>query len=129
VLPTTGTYTLYVDPSGGTSATLQVLLSHPVQGTLTADGSTTPFATSRVGQDGRYTFSATAASSVTLTFSGRTFTDVYARIYNPSGSVIWQSWVASTSTTANLTNLVAGTYVVALDPYQAATGQVSMTLK
>jgi YD repeat-containing protein len=129
VLPTTGTYTLFVDPSGGASATLQVLLSHRVQGSLVADSSTTTFATSRVGQDGRYTFTATAASSVTLTFSGRTFSDVYARIYNPSGSVVWQTWVASTSSTASLTNLVAGTYVVELDPYQAATGQVSMTLK
>jgi len=33
------------------------------------------------------------------------------------------------STTANLTNLVTGTYVVELDPYQIATGHVLMALK
>ena len=69
VLPTTGTYTLWVQHSqtGFGSVTLQLSsVAADMTGSITIDGPTVPVPTTTPGQDGRVTFSATAGQQITV---------------------------------------------------------------
>jgi hypothetical protein len=59
-LGASGTYTLAVQPPGTASASLTLLLSQSLAGTLATDGTVTRHQTARPGQAGRYTFTGAA---------------------------------------------------------------------
>jgi len=135
VLPSSGTYTVVVTPStSSTALTGNLTLSTDVADTLTANAPATTFATSRVGQNGRYTFIATAGQNLSLAWSGATFTgsNGYLYVYGPNGTTVASNTTVSSSTpngVLQLTNLQqSGTYTVFMDPYQASTGQVGLQL-
>ncbi|MGC3996465.1 MAG: hypothetical protein QM767_02600 [Anaeromyxobacter sp.] len=90
-LPTTGTYTLVVNPPGTSATSLSVMLSTGLTGTLATTGAVTRFETSRPGQAGRYTFSGTAGQRFTLRAtlaSGFTNYGATLVVYQPSGASI-----------------------------------------
>ncbi|WP_232041832.1 hypothetical protein [Ralstonia wenshanensis] len=134
-LPSSGTYTVVVTPgSANTALTGNLTLSNDAAGTLTPNAPVTTFATSRVGQNGRYTFNATAGQNLSLAWTGATFPDSYSTltVYDPSGNA-----VANTGSLGRgqpngvfqLTNLQkSGTYTVFVDLYLATTGQVGLQL-
>jgi len=132
VFPRTATYTVGIKPgTGATRLAATVMLSRELTGTLTADGSTVTYATSRPGQDGRYSFSVAAGANVSLVLTGVTFpnSDLYATVYNPSGGYVLSSSASTSSTTVlEVKNTVAGTYTLYLDGYRATTGQATVQL-
>jgi YD repeat-containing protein len=137
-LPTVGAYTAVVTPSGGSAATFTLTLSSDVvAGTLVSNAAPLTFSTTRVGQNGRFTFSGTAGQNQSLAWSGSTFTGSwsYIYIYNPDGTQLSNTYFDNgasgrASGTLALSNLPAtGTYTVLVSPFGASTGQVSLSLK
>jgi len=134
-LPSTGVYTVVVTPSNAATAIKgNLTLSSDLTGTLTVGGAPVTFATGRVGQNGRYTFSATAGQSQTLNWSGATFSGNYSyfTVYAPDGSTLANSYFNKDSYPSGqlqLSNLQqTGNYTVFVDPYLGGTGQVAMQL-
>ncbi|MBZ4423381.1 hypothetical protein, partial [Myxococcus sp. RHSTA-1-4] len=129
-LPATGTYTLFLDPAGTASASVGLLLSRTVEGSLEVGGPTVTFSTGRVGQDGRYTFTATAGANLALVTSAGTFTN-YAtvRVYKPDGTQQTSTYGYPNQTAVlDFTAATAGTYSITVDPYLANTGQLTLGL-
>ncbi|MFP3757694.1 pre-peptidase C-terminal domain-containing protein [Cupriavidus sp. SIMBA_020] len=134
-LPSTGTYTVVVTPSSlGTALSSNLMLSTEIRGTLTANDPVTTFATNRVAQSGRYTFSATAGQNLTLAWSGATFVGsyTYLYVYAPNGSTLATANFSSTNSPNGVVQLnslqQSGTYTIVVDPYEASTGQVGLQL-
>ncbi len=134
-LPTTGTYTVLVDPASTNAASLTLTLSNDLTGSLTVNGSALTFSTARVGQNARYTFSGTAGQSYSVLWTGNTFPGNYTSIYiyKPDGSYLTSTSINETSLangTLDLVNLaVTGTYTVFVNPYGTGTGQVAVSIK
>jgi len=129
-LPVSGTYTVMVAPPVTASANVTLTMSADQTGTLQTGGAAIVFDASRVGQNGRFTFNATANETRTLVLNGGTFPSSAAvRVNKPDGSVLTSSSV-TTSGTINLANLpVSGTYTIVIDPNGATTGRVSLQLQ
>ncbi|MCP3166645.1 pre-peptidase C-terminal domain-containing protein, partial [Myxococcus qinghaiensis] len=129
-LPETGTYSIFIDPPGITTASLGLLLSRTVEGTLMVAGPAVTFSTSRVGQDGRYTFTAQAGAPLTLVTSGSTFASFVAvRLYGPDGGLYFNSnTYPNESVTFDFTPATTGTYSIDVDPAGASIGQFGIRL-
>lgn len=129
-LPSTGTYTVIVIPGQTFNATALVTLSSDLTGAIQVGGAPTTFQTSRVGQNGRYAFSASAGQNLVVSWSGDTFIGASSnlQVLAPSGLVVatanFSDTVASGSVALN--NLQeSGNYVVFLDPFAASTGALT----
>jgi trimeric autotransporter adhesin len=118
--PVGGTYSVVVAPSAtATAASFSILVSNPVGGALTI-GSATPSAATiaRVGQNGRYTFTATAGQNLGIGISDLVMTANpdgagLWRVYQPDGTLLNQFYCYPNTTAGcsfNLTNVLAGTY-------------------
>ncbi|MFY2557227.1 pre-peptidase C-terminal domain-containing protein [Corallococcus terminator] len=130
VLPVTGTYAITVNPAGVATASMGLLLSRTVEGSLTVDGSAATFSTTRVGQDGFYTFTASANANLNLVLTGITLApSTQLRVLKPDGSQLASMTTGSTAGhTLDFTTPTAGTYGIAVDPYRASTGQMTLQL-
>ncbi len=128
-LPATGSYTVLMDPSGIRAANFILTLSNHITGTLTLNGAATTFATTRVGQDGRYTFTGTAGQNLTLLWSGSTIAGAYLNVNKPDGTLFRNGVIGSGSGTLSLVNLpVTGAYTIIIDPQSTVTGSVTLSL-
>jgi trimeric autotransporter adhesin len=126
-----GTYSVVVTPPATvTSASFSILVSNPVGGALTIDSATPSAATiARAGQNGRYTFTATAGQNLGIGISDLVMTATangtgYLYVYRPDGSVLSQVNCYPGTTAGcslNLNNLASGTYSFVLT-IQGATG-------
>ena len=83
-----GTYTVRVDPQGTNATALALTLSSDLGGTLTLNAAASTFTTTRVGQNGRYTFAGTVGQNVTLLWTGSTIPGTWSfiSVYKPDGS-------------------------------------------
>ncbi|KJK04630.1 hypothetical protein UB44_03415, partial [Burkholderiaceae bacterium 26] len=102
---------------------------------LTAGAPVTTFATTRTGQNARYTFTATAGQNLSLAWSGATFAGSSSNlsVVDPQGNTVANAWYIGSANQPSgvfqLTNLQkSGTYTVFMDPYQATTGQIGLQL-
>jgi YD repeat-containing protein len=131
-LTAAGTYTMRVLPSGTAGASLTVLLSRALTGTLTLDGPATHYQTSRVGQWGQYTFTGTAGQNLTMqATAGPTYPHgIVLRIFLPDGSFMtYTNLYSNYDIKLDLSPLPAtGTYRVELQPYGVDTGAVDLRL-
>jgi YD repeat-containing protein len=135
-LPATGTYTIIVVPGASNALNATFTLSNDVAGTLVANAAPLTFATTRVGQNGRYTFSGTAGQNVSVGWSGSTFAGAwsYLYVYKPDGTQLAYALFDNGANgkgngTLALANLPAtGTYTVFVTPFGASTGQVKLAL-
>ena len=129
-LPTTGTYTLMLDPDGINTGSASLTLSSEVNaGTIVIDGASATVTTTRVGQRGYLTFSGTAGQKVSLGVNAITpgsGNDLY--VFNPDGSTL--TWTSTTTTNTNfhMTLPATGSYTLMLDPDGTNTGSASLTL-
>ncbi len=133
-ITTAGTYTLLVEPGGTAAASLSLLLSRPLTGTIAADGTPKRFETVRPGQGGRYTFSATEGQSFTLraTSSAGFVNNAYMEIRKPDGNLL-PSGSASFSANRDLKLSLGvlsstGTYTVKITPAGLSVGSVDLRL-
>jgi YD repeat-containing protein len=123
-LPSSGPYTVFVDPVDGASGTGQVRLWQAVTGSIAIGGSSVPLSLIK-GQVARYTFTATAGQNLGLAVSSVTFTPS-----SPNGLLIDVRRVSDnaqvgTKTCGNtapfrcdvdLPGLVAGNYTIEIRP-------------
>ncbi|WP_018608726.1 beta strand repeat-containing protein, partial [Uliginosibacterium gangwonense] len=133
-LPTDGTYTVRIQPTGGLAGNITLALQADLAGVLTAGAPVTlNFA---ANQNATYTFSGTAGQNLGLAIAGSTLAgQTYVYVYNPDGSRLnytnlYYSSGAATSTALALSNLpVSGTYTVRIIPGSGATGSLILGLQ
>jgi hypothetical protein len=115
-IPTTGTYTVTVKPSGAISATSAVLLSRAVTGVLLTDGTASNVSLSRPGQAALYTFSASAGQGFTFLANPPLTYGVWIAVYSPTGASVASGNVGSGSPLKLDLGVLAatGTYTVSL---------------
>lgn len=131
-LPSTGTYTVRVTTGTGYAATFSLALSSDASAVLTPNAAPTLFSTTRVGQNARYTFNATAGQNASVVWSGSTFAGTWSTlsVLKPDGSTLSSALFDNSfypTRSLALANLPAtGVYTVFVDPFRASTGQVSV---
>lgn len=126
-LPTTGTYTLAVNPSGAYTGNMTITLSSEVTGSVTINAAATAITISRAGQNARYTFAGTASQQVTVRITGNTLGSVTVNLYTPSGS--YQTGTTNAGASFNLSTVTlatTGTYTITLNPTTTATGGLNL---
>jgi YD repeat-containing protein len=135
-LPATGTYTVLVDPATVYTGTASVTL-HMVQpdttGTVTINGgaAAVPLA---IGQNGSLTFSGSQNQTVTVHATGNTFGagSVVVRLLSSDGqTVLTQSVILATAwdlSPVTLPTAGTATYTIIVDPTNAATGTVNISV-
>src|SRR5262249_26560209 len=128
-LPSTGTYTILLDPvlnDTGTSTLTLYNVPADVTGTLTSGNSalvniTTP------GQNASFTFSATAGQQLSLDLTGSTIPSYGAAVYKPDGTALVQPFIGefSEAFVDSTTIPVTGTYTLSIDPFNTNIGTVT----
>ena len=134
-LPTTGTYTIFVDPQGTVTGAATFTLSDDAASSITIGGAGQTISTSRVGQNFRITFSGTASTNINLvtsstTFTGLTCCSATASILKPDGSALVSAtfFGPASEHTLSATLPTTGTYTIFVDPQGVATGGTTLTL-
>jgi hypothetical protein len=126
-LPTTGTYTLVVNPSGAYTGNMTITLSSEVTGSVTINAAATAITIGRAGQNARYTFAGTASQQVTVRITGNTLGSTTVNLYTPSGS--YQTGTTNSAASFNLSTVTlatTGTYTITLNPTTTATGGLNL---
>jgi hypothetical protein len=138
-LPTTGTYTLWIQHRNGNtgSATIQ-LSSVPADFTapITAGGAALRVPSTgntAPGQNASLTFNGTAGQKVSISVSNATytpFTACYVSLKDPGGSTLssGQCGAGSSGFIDTVTLAANGTYTLFVDPQGAATGSTTIAL-
>ena len=137
-LPSNGTYTIKMDPVDAATGSLTLTLySVPADttGSITAGGSAVTVTSTTPGQNGTLTFSGTSGQRISLRgtngMSGQValVCDVNVTILKPNGTALAPATCMEGSGFLDVTTLDAtGTYTVKVDPTDAATGSVTLTL-
>ena len=126
-LPTTGTYTLTVNPYGAYTGAMTITLSSEVTGAVTINAAATAVTIGRAGQNARYTFAGTASQQVTVSITGNTLGSVTVYLYTPSGG--YQTGASGAGASFNLPSVTlgtTGTYTITLNPSTTATGSLNL---
>jgi YD repeat-containing protein len=132
-LPSTGTYTVLVDPQGSSTGSATLLLSafNDVTGTITP-GTPLTATTTFAGQNALYTFSGTAGQQISVNITNSTYAgclSLTARVLNPDGSTLGSnSTCGSTLLVDSLKLATNGTYTVVIDPQGTSTGSANVVL-
>jgi hypothetical protein len=136
-LPSTGTYTIKVDPvdiaTGNITLTLYNVPADPTP-TMTPGGSAVTVTTSTPGQNAAPTFSGTAGQRISLNgtngLTGQVIgCDVNVSILNPDGSTLAAPTCMEGSGFIDVKTLPStGTYTIKVDPLDIATGSLTLTL-
>jgi len=136
-LPTTGTYTVFVDPAAGNtgSVTMQLFATSDVTGTMSIGGPPVNVTIATPGQDASLTFSGTAGQQISLSLTNQSFSgndNVTYYIIPPGGTTSnaiasLVSWTSG-NIIANVTLPTTGTYTIFVDPVAGNTGSVTLQL-
>lgn len=135
-LPTTGTYTLIIDPSGASTGGVTLTLydvGADISGTITAGGSSVTVSPNIPGLNAVHTFSGTSGQRVSLKLTSGSWSggspsaaDVY--IKKPDGTTLASQFVIASAFLDVQTLPSTGTYTVLTDPGGASTGTLTLTL-
>jgi IPT/TIG domain len=130
-LPSTGTYTIVVDPVnhavGNVTLTLYTVPADTT-GTVTIGGSAVGVTLSTPGQNGTLTFSGTASQQVTVRMTSNTYGWVTVRLKKPDGSVLTSLLGFGSFNLSTQTLPTTGTYTIEVDPSAAATGSINVAV-
>jgi hypothetical protein len=130
VLPSTGTYTIVIDPNSYATGSLTLTLySVPadVSGTLTVGGSSIGLTTSTPGQNAIATFSGTASQQVTVHLTNN-WSWVTLKLLKPDGTVLVSTTSLFDFNLATQTLPTTGTYTVVVDIAGSFTGSVTVSV-
>lgn len=132
VFPTTGTYTLYVEPGALNVGSLKLTAYSDVTGTITpsSGGESKIVTTNGPGQNAKITFSGKSSEEVSLVLSESTITWGHVSIYNPEGSRVGEEkrFGSSGETALGPVSLSAtGTYTILIAPESEYTGSLKLT--
>lgn len=137
VLPVTGTYTILVDPQGTNigSVTLTLYDVPPdFTGSIAPGGSSVTVTTNTPGQNGQLSFVGLTNQRVMLKISGVAMTggttnSVTVALKNPDGTTLESNIVSASGGFIDTETLPAnGAYTILVDPTNASTGSVTLTL-
>jgi hypothetical protein len=129
-LPTSGTYTILVDPQGTATGNLTLTLydNSLINGTLTVNGSGLTI-TNNPGQNALLTFDGTAGQQITVHFSNNTVGAIYAQLQKPDGSLLNDAFSGASSFIIGTVTLpTTGTYKISVDPSDLNAGSVTITV-
>ncbi|MFK4148214.1 RHS repeat-associated core domain-containing protein [Streptomyces sp. NPDC004065] len=129
-LPESGTYQLVIAPRNADTGSVAVMLSEPAGGAIAFDGPTATTRLSRLGQDGRWTFTAVKGDSLSLAVDAKAMGGyVRCYLYGPDGSR--SDYLPVPNGDGNSLDLDSlsqtGRYTVRCDPDGGATGTVRVT--
>ncbi|MBI3302591.1 MAG: IPT/TIG domain-containing protein [Deltaproteobacteria bacterium] len=130
-LPTTGTYTIVLDPSGTNTGQATVTLYDvaDVTGSITPGGPSMTVTITTPGQSGRLSFDGTAGQRVSVLVNNATFASCGSvKILKPDGTTLASGSGCTNSFIDVQTLPVTGTYTLLIDPYGTNTGQSTLTL-
>jgi len=124
-LPSTGTFTVLIDPNTIATGSVTLTLSEEIAGTITPGGAAVPVSITRAGQRERLFFSGTAGQRVSVGLNGSTVASTTLSLIKPDGT----TQVATTTAFLDPQTLAtSGTYAILVDPGQVYTGIVSVTV-
>ena len=130
-LPTTGSYTVLIDPSGnGTGqATVNLYNVVDVTGTLTLGGPAVNISITVPGQNASFTFSGTTGQQATVRVTSSTVSCVTVTLLKPDGTSLTSTFSCSgTINLATQTLPVTGTYTVTVNPNGANLGSLNLSV-
>jgi hypothetical protein len=132
-LPTTGTYTMRIDPNGASTgaATVQVYNVPPdVGGSITLGGAPATVTTTAPGQNAQLTFAATAGQRVSLKISSVSYSSASAQLLDPSGVAVGAkvSFGTAGGFVDTRTLPSTGMYTISIDPPGMTVGSATFTL-
>ena len=131
-LPTTGTYTLRLDPAGSTIGTATFTLYNvpaDVTSTVSINGTSTTLTISVPGENGKVTFAGTASQQVTVHVTGNSIGAGTVSLLRPDNSTM--TFSSSSASSFNLSQQAlpsTGTYTVYIDPSGAGTGSQTINV-
>jgi large repetitive protein len=131
-LPTTGTYTILVDPQAAATGSFTFTLHAvppDVTGSIVPGGPPASVTTTTPGQNARLTFAGTAGQRVSLALA-TTCCATRVSVLRPGGSTLVSPVFLGVSGgfVDAATLPVTGTYAIFIDPQSAATGPITATL-
>lgn len=127
--PTSGIYTVLVDPLGAATYSMTLTLSNDLNaGVLAVNGASATVTTTRPGQNFRQTFSGNAGQNLSLAFTGASgYNNLASTIFKPDGATLYSNCCGTG--TIDLSALpVTGTYTLLVDQRGPQTGTVTLTL-
>jgi hypothetical protein len=130
-LSQTGTYTIFINPSYEYTGNMTMALYNvtDVSGTITVGGSSVNVTLSVPGQNAGLTFSGTLNQQVTVHVTNSTINCGRVSLLKPDGSELTGvNGCAGSFNLATQTLPVAGTYKVFVNPSQAATGSLTVSV-
>jgi len=126
-LPTTGTYTVLINPVGSYTGKMTLTLSSEVSDALKMNAAPRPITVSRAGQNGRYTFTGTANQQATIKVTNNKLGSVTVNLYSPNGILQAGMTSSASSFTLNPVTLAsAETYTVTINPSMTETGSIQL---
>jgi subtilisin family serine protease len=131
-LPAAGIYAIAVDPQQANTGTVGLTLYDvPADATAaaTVGGAAVTIAMPVPGQNGAVTFSGTAGQTVTIKLGSAALSQSKVTVLRPDGTaLVAAQYIFSTGKTFQATLDASGTYTIAVDPQQAVTGSMTVTL-
>lgn len=126
-LPTTGTYTVLIDPVGSYTGKMTLTLSTEVSDALRMNAAPRSITISRPGQNGRYTFTGNANQQVTIKVTNNKLGNVTVNLYSPNGILLAGMTSSASSFDLNPVTLAStDTYTVTINPALAETGSIQL---
>jgi YD repeat-containing protein len=131
-LPSTGTYTIEVDPLAAATGNLTLTLYDvpaDTSGSVSVNGSAVGVTLSTPGQNGTLTFSGAASQQITVQAASNTFGQLTVRLLKPDGSTLTSNTSAGGSFSLTQQTLpTTGTYTLVADPTGPNTGAVNISV-
>jgi len=128
-LPTTGTYTILVDPDHGIPMSVTVALSSEVSGPIVVGGAAVPVTIVEPWQRARLTFNATAGQRLDLGVTGSTLPSWRTTFLAPDGSTVMIGSGGNGNSALHTPPLTqTGTHTLLLEPLDPSTGTLTYTL-
>ncbi len=129
-LPTAGTYTILVDPSGTSTGNFSLTLNDATDVTdmITPGGAAVVITTTVPGQNARLTFSGTAGQRFAVNAATNFSVCWTLAIVKPDGTNLSSTFTCGSDLFIDPQQLpVSGTYAILIDPSGSGTGQATVT--
>jgi hypothetical protein len=132
--PLTGTWRATLDPPDASTGSLTLTFANDVPSQPLTSGTPVSTTIAFQGQNAGYTFAATQNKHVTFQVTNFNFSDngsggdAYLNFFEPGSSAVYTSCYFSSNGSCTIKPPVGGTWQAALDPPDASTGSLTITM-
>jgi hypothetical protein len=131
-LPTTGTYTILVDPASSNTGSIDLnpQVVQDLIGSITPGGSAVNLTVATAGQNARLIFTGSATQRISLQATNSTIGSYYASYLNPEGISLGAPTFLGTGSgfVEPVTLSSTGTHTLLIDPSGSNTGNTTLTM-